>query len=48
MPDKLTLLFEYVKAEGRVCPMPTPWSKLWGMLPGRKQKTSGGWVTLAL
>lgn len=41
--DKLTVLLEYVKSDGRVCPMPNYWNELWEMLPARKQKNSGGW-----
>lgn len=43
MGDKLNSLLEYVKSEGRVCPMPNYWNELWQMLPDRKQKSSGGW-----
>ncbi|MFQ5736169.1 MAG: hypothetical protein ACE5GY_04815 [Thermodesulfobacteriota bacterium] len=43
MSDKIDSLIEYVKSEGRVCPMPTYWNELWQMLPDRKQKSSGGW-----
>jgi len=43
MSDKLNALLEYVKSDGRVCPMPDYWNELWQMLPDRKQKSSGGW-----
>ena len=41
--DKLIELLHYVQSDGRVCPMPIFWNELWTMLPGRKQKSSGGW-----
>ena len=43
MSDKLNSSLEYVKAEGRVCPMPNFCNELWKMLPERKQRSSGGW-----
>jgi len=43
MDEKLNSLLEYVKSEGRVCPVPNYWNELWQMLPDRKQKASGGW-----
>ena len=43
MEDKLKLLIEYVRSEGRVCPMPTIWKDLYGILPDCKQKENGGW-----
>jgi hypothetical protein len=43
MNDKLNALLEYVKSDGRICPMPIYWQELWDMLPDRKQKSSGGW-----
>ena len=30
-------LLAYVRAEGRVCPMPQHWDKLWKILPGCPQ-----------
>jgi len=27
----------------RICPQPIKWGELWELLPGRKQKPSGGW-----
>jgi len=43
MPDKkLTLLLEYVQANGRVCPNPLEWKALWEMLPD-KQRIGSGW-----
>ena len=35
MNEKLNALLEYVKADGRVCPMPTHWNHLWDMLPDK-------------
>jgi hypothetical protein len=35
-------LLEYVKSEGRICPMPPEWNTLWEMLPDRK-RSGGGW-----
>ena len=43
MSDKLKSLLEYIRSEGRVCPMPDYWNQLWEMLPDRRQKSSGGW-----
>lgn len=34
--EKLKALLEYVKADGRVCPMPNYWNQLWEMLPNKK------------
>lgn len=41
MEEKLKALLKYVKADGRVCPMPDYWNKLWEMLPDRKRKGAG-------
>jgi hypothetical protein len=35
-------LLEYVKTNGRVCPLPIPWKGLCEMLPNRK-RTGHGW-----
>jgi len=35
MVEKYAELLEYVKANGRVCPQPILWNRLWEMLPGR-------------
>ena len=43
MKDELKLLIEYIQSDGRICPMPDYWNKLWQMLPERKQKENGGW-----
>ncbi len=40
--EKLSNLLEYVQAEGRTCPMPQQWNRLWEMLPGR-QRMGAGW-----
>lgn len=37
MTEKLEILLEYVKADGRVCPMPNHWDRLWEMLPDKKR-----------
>jgi hypothetical protein len=42
MEEKLKALLEYVKAEGRVCPMPDYWNQLWKMLPDKK-RVGMGW-----
>jgi hypothetical protein len=36
-------LLEFVGAEGRVCPQPLAWDKLWKMLPDRRRE-GGIWV----
>lgn len=36
MKEKLEALLEYVKADGRICPMPNPWIRLWDMLPAKR------------
>ena len=38
----LDALLEYVRQEGRVCPMPQRWNELWEMLPGRR-RVGNGW-----
>jgi hypothetical protein len=35
-------LVKYVQSNGRVCPQPIQWDKLWKMLPGRK-RVDNGW-----
>ena len=37
MEKKLEALLEYVKADGRICPMPNYWNRLWDMLPDKKR-----------
>ncbi|MBP6177424.1 MAG: hypothetical protein KA473_08310 [Anaerolineales bacterium] len=37
MNEKLEALLEYVKADGRICPMPDYWNQLWEMLPDKKR-----------
>ncbi|WP_148207344.1 hypothetical protein [Paramagnetospirillum magneticum] len=39
-----TELIAYVKANGRICPMPDPWNALFNLLPNRRQLASGGWM----
>jgi hypothetical protein len=42
MDEKLKALLEFVKADGRVCPMPVSWERLWDMLPD-KTHIGRGW-----
>ena len=42
MEQKLKALLEYVKADGRICPMPDYWNQLWKMLPDKK-RVGMGW-----
>lgn len=42
MEEKLEALFEYAKADGRICPMPDYWNQLWEMLPDKK-RVGMGW-----
>ena len=42
MDEKLKNLLEYVKADGRICPMPDLWNQLWEMLPDKK-RVGMGW-----
>jgi hypothetical protein len=42
MEEKLKALLDYVKADGRVCPMSTHWDRLWEMLPDKKH-VGRGW-----
>ena len=37
MENKLEALLEYVKADGRICPMRNDWDRLWDMLPDKKR-----------
>jgi hypothetical protein len=41
--DPVDALLEYCRADGRVCPMPTPWNTCWELLPARRRTASGGW-----
>jgi hypothetical protein len=41
MEEQLFALLEYVRANGRVCPMPDYWNQLWDMLPDKKRLGSG-------
>jgi len=36
-------LWEYCTANNRLVPIPTYWSKLYGLLKNTHQKSSGGW-----
>jgi hypothetical protein len=42
MEEKLKALLEYVKSDGRICPMPDSWNQLWEMLPDKK-RVGMGW-----
>ena len=44
LSDKAESLVIYCKELGRFCPQPNYWNQLWELLPGRMQKSSGGWV----
>ncbi len=39
---RLAALLEFVAANGRVCPMPDSWNRLWKMLPQRR-RSGGSW-----
>ncbi len=39
---QLIKLKEFCCIDGRICPQPMPWNKLWERLPDRKQ-TNAGW-----
>lgn len=41
--EKALSLVEYVRQNGRFCPQPKAWDRLWKLLPNRQQKPSGGW-----
>lgn len=41
-PGRLGSLLDYVRADGRVCPVPTRWHELWELLPDR-HRAGGGW-----
>jgi hypothetical protein len=36
MDEKLKVLLEYVKSDGRICPTRPCWDRLWDMLPDKK------------
>lgn len=42
MNEKLEALLKYIKADGRICPMPEYWNRLWEMLPDKK-RVGVGW-----
>lgn len=42
MQADLDSLLDYVRSEGRICPMPAQWNILWEMLPYRK-RVGMGW-----
>lgn len=35
-------LLAYVRADGRVCPLPDKWNQLWERLPDRRRSGGGG------
>lgn len=37
---RLDSLLAYIESDGRICPMPQPWDRLWQMLPGRQRQGS--------
>ena len=37
MADKYPQLLEYVKKDGRACPLPMRWNVLWKMFPDRQR-----------
>lgn len=41
--EKAAALLEYARQNGRICPQPQTWDRLWKLLPNRTQKPSGGW-----
>ena len=41
--EKAVALLEYAGLNGRFCPQPQAWDRLWKLLPERRQKPSGGW-----
>ncbi|MCC6864561.1 MAG: hypothetical protein IT280_00210 [Ignavibacteria bacterium] len=42
MNTEKSKLLEYVKANNRICPIPTEWNKLYQLLKNTKRK-GGGW-----
>lgn len=44
LSDKAMALLKYCGENGRFCPQPQDWNRLWEMLPNREQKPSGGWT----
>lgn len=41
--NKLEALLAFVQEDGRICPLPPQWRKLWEMLPG-KQRHGSAWT----
>jgi hypothetical protein len=41
--DTFETLWKYCTADNRLCPTPTKWNDLFGMLKDKKQKPDGGW-----
>ncbi len=44
LSGKAEALLGYCKENGRICPQPQQWDRLWKLLPDRKQRPSGGWT----
>ena len=42
--ERLEALLHYVESDGRVCPLPMPWSELHQMLPNLRRLPSGGCI----
>lgn len=43
MTDAMNKLMEYCRANNRVCPRSSQWTKLMLLLPNTKRNNSGGW-----
>lgn len=41
MAEDLGSLIEYVQTNGRVCPLPSHWQRIWELLPDRRQVGAG-------
>lgn len=48
MTDTTQSLLAYCRENGRVCPKPDAWNKLWELLPERRQIDSGWQPSLPL
>jgi hypothetical protein len=46
--EKLSALLSYVKEDGRICPKPLYWNKLWDMLPDKRHVGVGYYPPLPL
>jgi len=43
MIDRVEMLKEYCRSNGRVCPHPQKWAAMYGLLSNTKQLPTGGW-----